>query len=44
MSAETFFCLTDRLGLDVDDTVARITQMAATLTTAAIGDRCTAVR
>lgn len=43
ISAETLFCLTDRLGLDVDDAVARITRMAATLTTAAIGDRSPAI-
>lgn len=44
ISAETLFCLTDPLGLSVDDAVARITRMAATLTTAAIGDRSPAVR
>jgi AcrR family transcriptional regulator len=44
ISAETLFCLTDRLGLDVDDAVARIVRMAVTITTAAIGDRSPAVR
>lgn len=39
ISPETLFCLTDRLGLEVDDAIARITRLAATLITAAIGDR-----
>jgi hypothetical protein len=44
ISPETLFCLTDRLGLEVDDAIARITRMAATLITAAIGDRSRTTR
>ena len=44
ISPETLFCLTDRLGLEVDDAIALITRMAATLITAAIGDRSPTTR
>ncbi len=38
ISAETLFCLTDRLGLEADDAIAGVARMAATLTAAAITD------
>ncbi len=44
ISPETLFCLTGRLGLEVDDAIACITRMAATLITAAIGDRSQTTR
>jgi AcrR family transcriptional regulator len=44
ISAESLFCLTDRLGLETGEAIACVVRMAATLTAAAAGGRSPTVR